>query len=192
MPLHHLEENQIAPLTYAINQRSHPTPIAYHLMLQAGLRIGEVVQLAWCDLIIKHEPVNVIRLDSTITKRHRAREIPVTRDLAARLLTTYRSQRHHKLFTPAGYVCAKYPGLNSVTPRTLQRHIAYTALKDRNLHLTPHMLRHTFATRLLRVTDIRIVQELLGHKNLATTQIYTHPNHNDLRKAIDDMPPPDA
>ena len=48
-------------------------------------------------------------------------------------------------------------------------------------------LRHTYATRLMRVTNIRTVQVLLGHRRLSSTQIYTHPDQEDKDKAIDKM-----
>jgi integrase/recombinase XerC len=71
--------------------------------------------------------------------------------------------------------------------RMLEKYIAQTGLNRRT---TPHTLRHSFATHLLdRGADIRSVQELLGHRSLVTTQIYTHLTTATLRKAYEKAHP---
>lgn len=76
-----------------------------------------------------------------------------------------------------------------ITERSVHRRLTYWAKKSgiqKNIH--PHMLRHSFATHLLsKGVDIMFLKELLGHKNIDTTQVYTHINFNQLKKYINEI-----
>jgi site-specific recombinase XerD len=78
-----------------------------------------------------------------------------------------------------------------LTPRSVERMIASYAKKaGLNKKVTPHTLRHSFATHLLSGgADLRMVQELLGHVSLSTTQVYTHITKERLKEVYDSAHP---
>ncbi|MBA7615634.1 Tyrosine recombinase XerC [subsurface metagenome] len=78
-------------------------------------------------------------------------------------------------------------GVNSLTRRQVYKIISSAAIAALGRSVNPHVLRHTFASKLMRVTNMRTVQELLGHSNITSTQIYTHPNETDKHEAIEKM-----
>ena len=157
------------------------------LMLEAGLRVGEVIMLELSDLYFKGKPVTNLVVRPAIAKNNKERIIPVSTRLS-QALDEYQKEHawvfsqppSHKAFTP---FVSQIP----ISTRQVERIFFSAGLAAFNRPVNPHMLRHTFASKLMRVTDMRTVQELLGHSNISTTQIYTHPNEDDKKKAIGNL-----
>ena len=158
------------------------------LMLDAGLRIGEVLKLQVDDLITDGKPVYRLKVRNEIAKRRSGRTVKVTdqlsRAILAAWLLVWAPDKRDK--TSLAFYTSKRQ--EAITPQVVQWVLAKAGKKACHQHIHPHMLRHTFATQLMRVTSLRVVQEMLGHIRISSTQIYTHPSQADRDSAIDSLP----
>ncbi len=148
------------------------------LAYASGLRLAELRQLRLEQLHLEAGFVTVIG------KGNKERVVPVGRKAIEAL-------QHYLETGRPSLVSAKSPGTVFLTKRgspfaapTLWLRIKKRAeLSGISRNITPHMLRHSFATHLLEHgADLRVIQELLGHSSIATTQVYTHVTGNRLRE----------
>ena len=159
------------------------------IMLSMGLRIGEVVQMNVDDIGPDTEFYRV-----TGGKGGRNRPVPVP-PAVREAVTEYKkvrpghkSEGQHRM---ALFLGNKY---TRITPRAIQQklkdYVQLTDLPDsKKLMLTPHKLRHTFATALyLNGEDLRTLMRLLGHEHISTTTIYTHVDKEKLIASLDKNP----
>ena len=161
-------------------------------MLDAGLRVGEVVRLYVHDLWFNKAPVKAIIIGPDVAEKGCERQVPLTQRLSGAI--ELMSINYWSDLINPGTCRAFYTSTpnKSLTTRQIERIIGAAAMRSLGRSINPHVLRHTFATRLMRKTNARIVQQLLGHKRLSSTQIYTHPNQQDLTSAIDTLNEPDT
>jgi integrase/recombinase XerC len=153
----------------------------FELFYSSGLRLSELAALNIDDIDMSQRQLCVRR-----GKGGKARLLPVGRKaiqalerwLAKRFVTT----------EPAVFISRSGRRLSQ---RSIQLRLDRWCRKiGIDLHVHPHMLRHSFASHLLESShDIRAVQELLGHKNISTTQIYTHLDFQHLSKIYDQTHP---
>jgi len=154
-------------------------------MLYAGLRVSEAAQITIADVYNRDLPIRALMVRKEIAKRHHERLIPINKPLAQAILTFLKLRFDAIQTQPDEFLFVSATPGKHITVRQIQRIVERHSTKSIGQKIHPHTLRHTFATRLMRVTSIRVVQELLGHKNLSSTQIYTHPNSDDMRLAIE-------
>lgn len=144
------------------------------LLFSSGLRVSELTNL-------DRNHINLERREFMVRgKGQKDRPIFVSQE-AADWLKLYLEKRTDNLpalfISYGGKAIANNSGdFRRLTPRSVQRMVAkYSLLAGITRHVSPHVLRHSFATDLLmNGADIRSVQAMLGHSNIATTQIYTH------------------
>jgi integrase/recombinase XerC len=148
-------------------------------MYSAGLRVSEVVGLSDGDLDFEEQITRV-------RGKGRKERISPLGSYALAAITNYKQKRtRHAAEELKGRDAAVFVNRfgNRLTTRSVGRMLEkYIETAGLDTRTSPHTLRHSFATHLLdRGADIRSVQELLGHKSLATTQIYTHVSAANLR-----------
>ena len=146
------------------------------LFYSSGLRLSELVNLRWLDLDLDGGEVRVLG------KGSKTRIVPVGRH-AITALRALGAAHGMAADSPV------FPGRGGapISPRAIQLRMKTLALQQGiPKHIHPHLLRHTFASHMLESSgDLRAVQELLGHADIATTQIYTHLDFQYLAKVYD-------
>ena len=152
--------------------------IAIHLLLDTGIRVGELVAINLSDLSLTNGSLVING------KGNRQRLVYLLQRPLLRKIEQYLTWRRSvPNCTERLFVNANGKEILSPNIRVALRDIAKAASVSK--HVTPHMLRHTCATQWLEDgLDIRYVQKLLGHQSISTTEIYTHVSDQGLREAL--------
>lgn len=155
------------------------------LFLYCGLRVGEVCKLRFRDLIQEGGAFVEVHIPGSISKTGIGRPVPIP--LMARffiddfIVNEYVpigvGESSHFLFPGTG-------GKPHMSVHGIEQLVARICLKVLHKHVMPHTLRHTYATMVLKYSNTREVQILLGHKKLSSTEVYTHPSIQDLSKSV--------
>ena len=143
----------------------------------SGMRISELINLRLADIHLREKYIVVIG------KGDKERMVPLG-DMAILAIRNYIEKgRPHIAIKGGNYLFYNYQG-NPISRQSLYKMIVKLATDNGiTKEISPHTIRHSFATHLLEGgTDLRVVQELLGHEDISTTQIYTHIDKSRLKE----------
>jgi integrase/recombinase XerD len=155
-------------------------------MYSCGLRVSELVQLRISQLYLD---TGFIRVTG---KGNKERLVPIGSE-AAKHIKLYLQYVRNTLPIKNGqedivFLNRRGSGLSRVMIFLILKDLTAKAGIHKNIH--PHVLRHSFATHLVEAgADLRAVQEMLGHKSITTTEIYTHLDNNYLRQTLEKYHP---
>jgi len=163
-----LNKEEITKMIKYVNNIKHRLIIMF--LYYAGLRLDEVRNLKWQDIDFNREIIHI-----KVAKGDKERVVFLHRKLIE-ILEIYGEKKE-------GFIFISQRG-GKYNKRTIQQIVKQASKKSEiKKNVTPHTLRHSFATHLLESgADIRYIQQLLGHKNLKTTQIYTHVANRDIKR----------
>lgn len=153
------------------------------LLYSCGVRVSELVNIKLSDIDFSNDRILILG------KGNKERYVLYGK-VCSKLLNEYLNKSRSKLNKDSDYLLLNKFG-NKITDRAIRMIIDDIVKKSSlKLNISPHTLRHTFATHLLNEgADLKIVQELLGHENISTTGIYTHVSNEHLRKVYLDAHP---
>ncbi|WP_439242191.1 tyrosine recombinase XerC [Lonepinella sp. BR2474] len=179
-----IDNEQVAKLLN--NQSKEPIDMRDRAMLElmysSGLRLSELQGLDLSSLNLRTREVRVLG------KGNKERILPFGRHASTAIQDWLKVRL---LFNPKDEALFVSSLGNRMSHRSIQKRMEIWGIRQGlNAHLNPHKLRHSFATHMLEASsDLRAVQELLGHSNLATTQIYTHLDFKHLADVYDQAHP---
>jgi integrase/recombinase XerC len=158
------------------------------LFYSSGLRLSELTGLDLTDIDLRNGSVRVTG------KGSKTRDLPVGR-YACKAIRQWLSVRSSELTAETSQKDLNALFISKqgkrIHPRTVQQRLKFHSIQQ-GMHnpINPHMLRHSFASHMLESSsDLRAVQELLGHANISTTQVYTHLDFQHLAKVYDKAHP---
>lgn len=150
------------------------------LLFSTGLRVSELAGL-------KIEQINLKRDEFTVRGKGDKPRVVFLSEAAKKALSSYLSKRRDispYLFVSHDRAKFRRSSTGPLTPRSVERIVeAYAKAAGLTKQISPHTLRHTFATDLLLSgADIRSVQSMLGHESITTTQVYTHITNKQMKE----------
>ncbi|MBE6139234.1 MAG: site-specific tyrosine recombinase XerD [Firmicutes bacterium] len=155
------------------------------LMYATGLRVSELINLKLQDIDLSQD---IIR---TFGKGSKERVIPIgdySKEYLEKYIYGYRGSMLKK--ESCEYLFLNNHGMKMTRQGFFKIIKKIAKEKGINKDLSPHTLRHSFASHLLKYgADLRTIQELLGHSDISTTQIYTHITNEELKKNYEDFHP---
>lgn len=158
------------------------------LFAQTGLRVGEMVGLNVGDVYHKM-PFDQVDLPAAICKGHRSRVIPLNPAArqAVQDLVDFLKMRGFQANADSPLLQDRRH--RRLPVREVQRLVqVYRQAAGLTVRATPHTFRHSFASHLATRVSLRIVQQLLGHRFLASTEVYLHTQPNQLAQAVATLP----
>jgi site-specific recombinase XerD len=147
----------------------------FEFLYATGLRISELVNLRMTDVNLNEGMLRVLG------KGKKERIVPF-HSFAGTVLSRYLDEARRKFKKPIDHVFLNNRG-NKITERAIEQILqkTYGEVMGSNKRVYPHLFRHSFATHLLqRGANLRVIQEMLGHASLSTTEKYTSLNYSDL------------
>lgn len=159
---------------------SHRNRAIIEMLYGSGLRVSELVNLRLSDMYLKE---GYLRITGKGSKQ---RLVPVS-PVAVKWFGYWMEDRNRLDIKPEAVDIAFVNRYGRQLTRAMIFTIIKTLAREAGIQKTisPHTLRHSFATHLLQNgADLRIIQQLLGHESISTTEIYTHVDIQDLREAV--------
>jgi integrase/recombinase XerD len=162
-------------------QFGHRNKAILEIMYGCGLRVSEVITLKISNIYIKDEFIRIIG------KGNKERLIPISKSIIKTLKLYIEGERMQQEIntkhTDTVFINKRGSGLSRQMIFLIIKGLAEKAGIKKNIG--PHTIRHSFATHLLEGgADLRAVQQMLGHSNISTTEIYTHVSDQYLREII--------